>query len=81
MDFAAVRIGGVRYDLDDELISWMRRELEHFVPQLDEVIEIYQNDTGLLERTRGIGVLTTDEALACGVVGPVARGSNVACDL
>ena len=81
MDFAAVRIGGVRYDLNGELTAWVRSELERLVPLLDEVIETYKSDGGLLERTRGIGILSGEQALACGVVGPVARGSGIACDV
>src|SRR5206468_12945523 len=34
-----------------------------------------------LERTRGIGVLTKEEAISLGCTGPIARGSGIVRDL
>lgn len=81
MDLGAICIGGVRYDLDDEIIAELRDRLDRIAPLIDEVIDTYRTNGTILRRTRGVGVLTRNDAIACGVVGPVARASGVVYDV
>lgn len=81
MDLGALCIGGVRYDLDDEITHGLLGRLAQLAPLVDEVISTYRTNGSILRRTRGVGVLTRDQAIACGVVGPVARASGIAYDV
>jgi Ni,Fe-hydrogenase III large subunit len=81
MDIGANTIGGVRYDIDPERIGYLRQQLDALVPDVEEIIEIYKTDNSILRRTKGIGVLSHDDAIDCGVVGPVARAAGVNYDV
>jgi Ni,Fe-hydrogenase III large subunit len=81
MDIGANTIGGVRYDIDPERIGYLREQLDALVPEVDEIIDIYRTDNSILRRTKGIGVLGYDDAIDCGVVGPVARAAGVEYDV
>jgi Ni,Fe-hydrogenase III large subunit len=80
MEIGANTIGGVRFDLDTEGLAYLESQLKRLEPTLDEIIALYRTDRSFAARTRGIGVLTTAEAVDCGVVGPVARASGIAYD-
>jgi Ni,Fe-hydrogenase III large subunit len=81
MDIGANAIGGVRYDIGAEGAAYLRQQIEAIDASVIEVIEIYRTNGSILGRTRGIGVLTHDAALDCGVVGPVARASGIDYDV
>jgi ech hydrogenase subunit E len=81
MDLAALCIGGVRYDLDPEMTGYVIGALDKLVPEVRALIETYRTNGSILRRTKGVGVLTREEAIACGVVGPVARASGIEYDV
>jgi Ni,Fe-hydrogenase III large subunit len=81
MDLGAMCIGGVRYDVDDEIATLLTRELDRIEPEVDRIIDTYRTNGSILGRTRGVGVLKREDALACGVVGPVARASGIDYDV
>lgn len=81
MDIGANTIGGVRYDIDPANIGYLREQLDALVPEVDEIIKIYNTDASILRRTKGIGVLSYDQAIDCGVIGPVARAAGVNYDV
>jgi ech hydrogenase subunit E len=81
MDIGAICIGGVRYDLDEEVTAFLMASLERLEPEIVTIIKTYRSNGSILGRTRGIGVLTTEQAVACGVVGPVARASGIDYDV
>ena len=81
MDLAANAIGGVKYDVDDSLLSLTRKRLNTLKGHVDELLDIYATDPMVLARTKGVGVMPKEEVLRYGLVGPVARGSGVATDI
>ena len=81
MDLGAICIGGVRYDVDAETVGELTARLDTIAPLVDEIIATYRTNGSILRRTRGIGLLSRDQAIACGVVGPVARASGVDYDV
>lgn len=81
MNLAANCIGGVKYDVDDKLVSWLLGEIEKLEPQIEEIRDIYNTNHNVIARTKGIGLLSHDEAISLGVVGPVARASGVMNDV
>ena len=74
-------IGGCKYDLDDECFDFTAKTLEAFEPKLYEIIDTVENDPMIRKRTMGVGILTREDVLRLGLVGPVARGSGVAVDV
>ena len=74
------RIGGVNRDIDDpQAILKMVEALE--LEMARTVIPIFTTSRTARSRCAGIGVLTTEKAISCGVVGPVARASGLPQDL
>lgn len=80
VNYAMNRIGGVTRDLDDPAaILRMVKELEREMTRT--VIPVFTTNRTALSRCEGVGILTHERALACGVVGPTARASGVPQDL
>ncbi len=73
--------GGLRGDMPP---GWYER-VESFLAQFPKRMEMYEgllsNNPIWLERTRGVGVLTPQDALNAGLTGPSLRASGVAWDL
>jgi Ni,Fe-hydrogenase III large subunit len=73
-------IGGVNRDITDPAsILKAVREIRTGVEKV--VIPIFTTDRTVKARTAGVGILTREDALAYGTVGPTARASGVASDL
>ncbi|MCL5102908.1 MAG: NADH-quinone oxidoreductase subunit C [Armatimonadetes bacterium] len=73
-------IGGVRFDITPEAVDDIRRVIDKVEQEFKAVVDAVAIDTTLMARLKGVGVLTEEEARSLAVVGPVARGSNVAID-
>ncbi len=76
-----IRLGGVRNDLPADF----ERETLAFLEKLEKGLEEYHNlliGNAIFEyRTKGLGVLTAEQAVAWGASGPTLRASGVAWDL
>lgn len=81
MDLAANTIGGVKYNLSNEKIKYMMKQMDSLKKPLEEIVDIYMNNKFVRARTEGVGILPKEEAIRYGVVGPVARGSGVNNDV
>lgn len=74
-------LGGVKVDLTPELIAMIAQGLDQLEERAAHYLELVQTDSMFRRRTRGIGVMTREQAEAYGVVGPTARASGVGRDL
>ncbi len=81
MNLAANCIGGVKYDVDASMLRYILTQLVTVEEACKAIHEIFATDSMILTRTRGLGLLPRKDALALGVVGPVARGSGVDNDV
>lgn len=81
MNLAANCIGGVKYDVDKEMLDYIVKMVNQLEPKVDEIRDIYRTNHNILARTSGIGLLPHEDAVRLGVVGPVARGSGVMNDV
>jgi len=79
--YAMFKAGGVRRDILDEDIPWIRKSLDKLKPALDMFKGAVIDDPVIHARTKGVGVLTTRQAKDFCVVGPTARPSGVAIDV
>jgi NADH-quinone oxidoreductase subunit D len=77
----AFRIGGLQYETYDGFEQDVKRFCEDFDRRIDEYEELLTTNRIWLERTKGIGVLTAEEAIDFGATGPILRASGVKWDI
>jgi len=75
------RVGGQIRDLPTNFIPQLKEFLETFGPKLDECDNLLTRNRIFVDRTRDIGVIPLDRALAYAVSGPNLRGSGIEHDL
>ncbi len=78
------RVGGLMQDLPDEEV--FKRMVKDFIhrdlPQaITDIEKLVNRNRIFIERTRGIGVLSKEDAIAWSATGPVARASGVRRDV
>jgi NADH-quinone oxidoreductase subunit D len=77
----AFRIGGLQYDLYDGFEQECLKFCDYLPPKIDEYEQLLTKNRIWINRTRGVGVLSAEDAVAYGVTGPVLRGSGVKWDI
>ncbi len=75
------RVGGQIRDLPETFIPALKKFLDEFIPQLDEVDNLLTRNRIFVDRTRDVGVIPKDRAIAYAISGPNLRGSGVEHDL
>jgi NADH-quinone oxidoreductase subunit D len=75
------QVGGLAEDIPPGFTAEARRFCDAMPKSVDEYEAILDRNAIWLERTRGIGLLSTDDALALAQSGPVLRASGVNWDL
>ena len=75
------RVGGQIRDLPEPFIPQLEQFLDGFIPQLDEVDKLLTRNRIFVDRTRDIGVIPRDRAIAYALSGPNLRASGVEHDL
>ncbi len=78
--FGACKVGGVRRDISNERLKELTVVIKQIEAECREVIETFRNDTTVRKRTEGVGIMSKEDALALGAVGPVLRASGTAED-
>jgi NADH-quinone oxidoreductase subunit D len=76
-----MRVGGLREDLPRGFHQAVTAFLDRFGPKLDEYEDLLTQNEIYLRRTRGVGRVSADDAVAYGLVGPIARAAGVAYDV
>ncbi len=76
-----MRIGGVSRDIPAEFLPAMTKLLKELPDRVNEYEDLLLNNEIIIARTRGLAVLTPEEAIAYSLSGPMLRGSGVAWDL
>jgi NADH-quinone oxidoreductase subunit D len=79
--YSMFKAGGVRRDILEEDIPWIRENLEGLKPVIDMFKGAVMDDPVIHARTKGVGVLTREQARRYCVVGPTARASGIAIDV
>jgi NADH-quinone oxidoreductase subunit D len=77
----AFRIGGLQYETYDGFEEQVKAFCNYFPPKIDEYETLLTGNRIWLERTKGVGILTADEAIDMSVTGPLLRASGVKFDL
>lgn len=79
--YAMMKPGGVRRDLKSEDFPWIHRELDKIKVSTEMLIGAVLDDPVLHARTKGIGVLSEEDARAYGTLGPTVRASGIPDDV
>jgi len=75
------RVGGVRCDINDEFLDKLYTFIEKFPKKVEEYETLIDRNRVWLKRTKGVGVITAQEAINWGLTGPTLRGSGVFYDV
>ena len=75
------RIGGVDSDLTLEIINALKEFLKTFPEHIKEYNTLLQTNRIWLSRTKGVAVISAEDAINFGLTGPTLRGSGVAYDI
>ncbi len=75
------RIGGVDGDLTPEIITTLRDFLKTFPEHIREYDTLLQKNRIWVARTKGVALLSAEDAINFGCTGPVLRGSGVSYDI
>ncbi|HEY97853.1 MAG TPA: NADH-quinone oxidoreductase subunit D, partial [Dehalococcoidia bacterium] len=76
-----MRIGGVSQDIPEEFLPALNKLLDRLAVFIEEYETLLKENEILLARSKGVGILERDIAIACGMSGPVARASGIKRDL
>jgi membrane-bound hydrogenase subunit alpha len=80
-NYAMFKPGGVRRDIKSEDIPVVLKKIDSIVPTLKMLKKAVMDDPVLHARTKGVGILSKEEAIGFCAVGPTARASGVARDV
>ncbi|MCR4316849.1 MAG: NADH-quinone oxidoreductase subunit D [Planctomycetes bacterium] len=75
------RIGGVLWDIPEGWEQKCHTFLDQFPKFVDEFNELITHNSIFVDRLRNIGVVSREDAISYGLVGPNLRGSGVKFDL
>ena len=76
-----LRIGGLREDLPAGFHEAVKTFLDKFPDKLHEYEDLLTKNQIWLKRTKGVGVLTKQDTMDYGLVGPIARAAGVGYDV
>ena len=76
-----VQVGGIAEDLPPGFVAETRKFCEQMPKSVDEYEAILDRNAIWLERTKGVGLLSADDALALAQSGPMLRSTGVDWDL
>ncbi len=80
MNYGYFRVGGLRRDVPEEFEPMVRDFLKSFPAYLDQYKDLFMGNDILGARTRGVAVLTRQQALDWCLTGPSLRASGVPLD-
>ncbi len=75
------RVGGLMYDASPKAIHMIREFVREFPKVMHDLERMLNRNRIFVDRTKGIGVLTREEAIRRSCSGPIARASGVTRDL
>jgi NADH-quinone oxidoreductase subunit D len=75
------RVGGLMADVTGEWVELIRGFVKSFPKAQADVAKLLNRNKIFIDRTKGIGVLSKEEAIARSCTGPVARAAGVVRDL
>ncbi len=81
MFYVNMRLGGMRDDLPANFSEHAIKTMDYIAERIPEYVSYLEKNPIFMERMKGIGTLSRDEAKQLGVTGPVLRASGVNYDV
>lgn len=75
------RIGGVSRDMSREMLDGFVAEIDQLEPTLRRLTKVFLSDTTVRARLFEVGVLSKEDAMRYGAVGPMMRASGIEMDM
>jgi len=76
-----MRIGGVAADIDSKSVRDIRTFIKTFSERVDDYEGLLTKNPIWESRTRGVGIISSDECINLGISGPLLRASGCAWDI
>jgi NADH-quinone oxidoreductase subunit D/NADH-quinone oxidoreductase subunit C/D len=73
--------GGVMYDIHPNFQKRVKDFIKYFRKKLPEYDQLLTGNVIFQNRTKGIGILTKEDAVNYSITGPSGRGSGISCDI
>ncbi len=80
VNYAMNTIGGARRDISKDIIPKLQKGMDTFRERLEYYLKLCSNESTVLERTQGVGILPPHVARKLGTVGPTVRASAIDMD-
>lgn len=74
-------IGGVQADLAPDFVEKVKEFIAYMRPTLKEYHDVFTGNVIMQGRTKGVGVLSREDAISFGATGGTGRASGWACDV
>ena len=81
VNYSANVLGGVKFDISYTQADAIRNGMDFLEERIRHYLDVVTNDSMFLQRTRGIGTMTLEQAEYLGALGPTARASGVLRDV
>ncbi len=78
--YALCVVGGVRWDITPDLKKELQGVLDTLEKEWTQVVKAVKGDKNLQARTRGVGIADKTLVKDAGLIGPIARASNIPVD-
>ena len=78
--FSVNKVGGVLKDMDSDMLKTFVGMFDGMEKSLKELTSVFLNDYTVGSRLKDVGLLTKEEAIHLGAVGPMLRASGVEYD-
>lgn len=75
------RIGGIYFDISDEVILKTKKFLSEFEGNLNEARELIERNKIFIDRCEGVGYISSEDAVSVGLTGPNLRACGIRHDL
>jgi len=73
--------GGLMHDIHPNFQKKVKEFITYFRKKIKDYDQILSGNIIMQERTKGVGILTKEDAINWGVTGPTGRGSGFSCDV
>ncbi|MFU8888934.1 MAG: NADH dehydrogenase (quinone) subunit D [Trueperaceae bacterium] len=80
MNYGYFRVGGLSYDLPEGFEDKARAFLDDFPKMVEQYADMFAKNDIFVNRTKGVGVIPPEVAIANGLTGPSLRASGIALD-
>ncbi len=80
-NYAMFKAGGIRRDIDDDYIPKFIKDIDSLIPIIDMFKGAVLDDPVIHARTKGVGILTKEEAINYSALGPTSRASGIPKDV